>query len=165
MKTTYAILLACMIYAFQPLLSQPEQGRQMKLRERVRAEKVGFITAKLELSASEAEKFWPVYNAMQKEIEAIKDDFPGRKMRGEEGVVENLSDEELIKLMKSKLDNEQSVLDIRKKYFDKLLEVIPAKKLLILHQSEEEFKRELLRRLRQGDAEPGARHRHRHGGE
>ena len=36
-------------------------------RERVRAEQVAFITSELDLSESEAQAFWPVYNDVQKQ--------------------------------------------------------------------------------------------------
>ncbi len=38
-----------------------------KDRERIQAEKIAYITQELDLSPSEAEKFWPLYNEVQKE--------------------------------------------------------------------------------------------------
>ncbi len=41
-----------------------EKGEEVQ-RENKKAQKIAFISTKLELSTAEAEKFWPVYNAHQ----------------------------------------------------------------------------------------------------
>ena len=40
--------------------------------ERIKALKVSFITEKLELSATEAEKFWPIYNTYDSQIHDLR---------------------------------------------------------------------------------------------
>ena len=47
------------------------QGEKMKeKREQIKTMKIAFLTSELDLSVSEAEKFWPVYNAFEeKEFE------------------------------------------------------------------------------------------------
>ena len=44
------------------------QGRRGKQDwDKFRAEKISFLTEKLELTPEEAQKFWPVYNLFEKE--------------------------------------------------------------------------------------------------
>jgi hypothetical protein len=69
--------------------AQPHRG------EKVEAIKVAYITKELNLTSSEAEKFWPVYNEYFKELKKARD--------------ENKRDE---------LAFEERALNIRKKYKD-----------------------------------------------
>ena len=39
-------------------------------KEKMRAERVAFLTTAMELTPAEAEKFWPVYNSMEAERRA-----------------------------------------------------------------------------------------------
>jgi len=64
-KPIYVMLLLLVSYA--PLLAQ-RPGKEDR-REKVDALKVGFITKKLDLSSEEAQKFWPVYNKFQDDLE------------------------------------------------------------------------------------------------
>ena len=44
----------------------PRRGGDNGWRERVRAEKVAFLTEEIDLTESEAQVFWPIYNEIQK---------------------------------------------------------------------------------------------------
>ena len=52
-----------LILVFSKEVSAQEGGK-----ERIRAYKTAYITQELDLSSSEAEKFWPVYNEYDKKI-------------------------------------------------------------------------------------------------
>ena len=39
--------------------------RDGRMNERIKAQKVAFITEKLSLTAEEAQQFWPIYNAFE----------------------------------------------------------------------------------------------------
>ena len=57
-------------------------GANQENREKIKAQKVAFITSKLELNADEAQLFWPVYNEYQKKLEDISS---GQKKNHEGG--------------------------------------------------------------------------------
>ena len=57
MKRILAFALAAIV-AMPALFSQDRDS----WRERIRSERVAFITEELSLTPAEAEKFWPVYN-------------------------------------------------------------------------------------------------------
>ena len=42
--------------------------RDGKMQERIKAQKVAFITERLDLSSKEAQKFWPIYNAFEDKV-------------------------------------------------------------------------------------------------
>ena len=43
-----------------------------KIKDKVKAQRVAYITQELELSETEAQKFWPIYNTYQSEIEQLR---------------------------------------------------------------------------------------------
>lgn len=42
----------------------------MRLAEKMKTEKIAFLTSAMDLTPAEAEKFWPVYNDMENERRA-----------------------------------------------------------------------------------------------
>lgn len=96
--------------------------------ERIQSLKIAFITQKLELTADEAQKFWPVYNRYETEIrQAYKDSKAG------DG---------------DAIDNEEKVLNVKKKYRIEFIKVIGPPKTNILFNSEREFRGVLMRHLK-----------------
>ena len=47
-------------------------GQRRPDREKIKTLKVAFITERLDLSSSEAETFWPAYNAHQKQMNSFR---------------------------------------------------------------------------------------------
>ena len=96
--------------------------------EKIQSLKIAFITQKLELTADEAQKFWPVYNRYETEIrQAYKDSKAG------DG---------------DAIDNEEKVLNVKKKYRIEFIKVIGPPKTNILFNSEREFRGVLMRHLK-----------------
>ena len=52
-----------------PFIKLPAQNPNL---EKLNTYKIGFFTKKLNLTSSEAEKFWPVYNEYQKQKNQIQ---------------------------------------------------------------------------------------------
>lgn len=122
--------------------------------EKIEVLRIAFLTKYLDLNADEAQKFWPVYNAMQDEIDVVlkkeKDLREGKK-------IDNMSDEELNKMIATHFENEQKLLDIKKQYAESFKKVLSLKKVALLADAENEFKREMLKHARekQGPPPPG----------
>lgn len=69
MKKLFAISLAVLVAAAafaQPQGGQKKQGGKPDF-EKIKAEKVAFITSEVGLTAKEAEAFWPIYNKVESE--------------------------------------------------------------------------------------------------
>ena len=115
-----------------------EKGKEVK-RENKKAEKIAFISTKLELTAAEAEKFWPVYNASEAEFKLLKKEH--KAAMGEKKKISEMSDNEVEKLLDTGLEIQQKELDIRKKYLVKFKEVLPIKKVAKLTRLEHEFRK------------------------
>jgi hypothetical protein len=115
------------------------QAADPKVREKINAARVAYITERLGLTSEEAEKFWPVYREyVQKRIELRKQFREARKSGQDE---KNLLDLDL--------KIKQQELDLEKDYSGRLQKVISAQKLMTLRQAETDFRRLLLRQIQQ----------------
>ncbi len=123
-------------------------AQETSKNEKIEAMKVGFITNKLELSAKEAQLFWPLYNEYNQKMDKLrktkKSDFDDLKNKGE-----NPTDKEISTFMDEVFATRQKELDLQKEYFDKYAKVLPLKKVALLYQAENQFKRELLRKIKE----------------
>lgn len=109
--------------------------------EKIESLRIAFLTDYLSLSPEESQKFWPVYNLMRDEIKAVMDkEMTLIKKRD----INTLSDAELSKLINEHFENEQKMLDIKKKYAEEFKKILPLKKVALLADAENEFKRKLL---------------------
>lgn len=106
----------------------------------IEAVKAAFITQKLDLTTSESQNFWPVYNAYQKELETLFD----QKKRNREV---NRNDPN--KLLDNDLIYDERILEVKKKYRKKFAKVIPPQKIVALNQAEREFRERLIRQLKE----------------
>lgn len=124
-------------------------------RGKIKAHKVAYITDKLNLSSGEAEKFWPIYNENEAITENTRRDFRENHKIGPEQISE-ISDEDAKLLISDQITHEQEMLDIRKTLYTNLEGVISFKKILILIETEKDFRVQLMRRL-SSDRGPGNR--------
>ena len=109
-------------------------------REKIEALRVAFITAKLNLSPDESQKFWPVYNEYQDKLKSARQEFKRIPT-----VFSN--DKEAQDYLDAELLLKQREYGLYKEYYDKLKKTIPVKKVAELRQAEEDFKKELLKQL------------------
>ncbi len=125
--------------------------------QEVKAQKSAYLTRKMDLGPDEAQRFWPVYNQFEKQLEDIRKDRreAHRALRGDG----TLTDAEAASAIDRDLASQQRELDVRKRYSGEFVKLIGARKTMELQRAEREFNRELLRRLRDrlGDRPPGRR--------
>ncbi|MFK7832529.1 MAG: sensor of ECF-type sigma factor [Winogradskyella sp.] len=114
-------------------------------KERIKALKIALITEKLELTKDEAQKFWPIYNAHEQEMEMLR--INGREKRRNMNL-ETITESEARKALKDFLAFEKEQQDLKADLVESLLTIIPAKKIIILKGAEEQFKRQILQELK-----------------
>jgi len=135
------------------VFAQPDaKGPKKDRKDRIKAHKVAFISSELELTPKEAEKFWPVYNECEAEIDKIRKERRGylKKLKG----LDELSDDDAYSLTEKVFDTESSESSLRKEYLGKFAEVIGKKKAAKVFIAEEKFKRELLKKIKKGNLCP-----------
>lgn len=142
------ILIAISALFATSLLAQPGEPPLREKKEKVDAMRAAYITNELDLSTEEAQTFWPVYNEMDKKIEKIRmASMEHRKQMKEDGIKpEDLSDDELSKMMEDQFKNESAILAIKQDYHKKFIKVLGTKKTFKLYMAEREFMRDLMRK-------------------
>lgn len=121
--------------------------RDGRMNERIKAQKVAFITEKLSLTAEEAQQFWPIYNAFEEKREGIKS---GKLREVKMKIRQNpdMSDSEASKLLEQILNAENEIHNAKMKLAEDLKSVLSPKKIIRLRATEDEFNRELLQHLK-----------------
>ncbi|MCA0132208.1 sensor of ECF-type sigma factor [Winogradskyella alexanderae] len=122
--------------------------RDGRMNERIKAQKVAFITEKLSLTAEEAQQFWPIYNAFEEKRERIKSG-PLRDAKIKIRSNPNMSDNEASRLLEQVLDAENEIHNAKIKLAKDLQSILSSKKIIKLRAAEDEFNRILLERLKQ----------------
>ncbi|MBK5213762.1 MAG: sensor of ECF-type sigma factor [Flavobacteriaceae bacterium] len=123
--------------------------------DKIKALKTAYITEKLALTSSEAEKFWPVYNTFDEKFHDLRKKEKTEIFQKLRDGLENLNDAEANALIDKSLLFESDELALRKQMIAELRSVISPKKIIILKKVEDDFKRELLDRYRHGKGEKG----------
>ncbi len=126
------------------------QGPGSKRFQRIKAHKTAYITDQVDLTPTEAEKFWPIYNKYEIQLHQLEVLDRKELLRGIINSAENdnLSEKEAQKIIK-KIDKlKETVYQTEKEKYKQLQKFLSAKKILKLHKAEHSFRKELLNRLR-----------------
>ena len=126
----------------------PVQAQTEEQVEQFNKEREAFYNEQLELTDAEQKAFWPLYN-----------DFYNRKMKLAEDErntfkysfnnAENLSDQEINANLQKIRDLKQQQVQLENEYYqNKFSRALPPKKVLKLYGVEWEFRRHLLKKLR-----------------
>ncbi|MDZ4666943.1 MAG: hypothetical protein SGJ00_03565 [bacterium] len=139
------MMLGLMMLGFNAF-AQPGGGAR---RDKIEAMKIGFITQKLDLSAEEAQKFWPVYNKYSDEQENSRKAFRGKVME-ELADVDKMSNADADKALNDMIAFRSAEVELTKKYMAEFKRVLPTQKVVKLFVAEQQFKKELLKQLKNG---------------
>ncbi len=112
--------------------------------EQIEQLKIAFFTEKLNLSAKEAVRFWPVYNLHNKRYEELRDkEWSTIKSKLE--IIETLSQKEAEVLLDNYMSYKQAGVDYREDFVKNLKEVITSKQIMMLKKAEYDFNKKLLK--------------------
>lgn len=122
-------------------------GQRKPDREKIKSLKVAFFTERLDLSSSEAEAFWPVYNAHEEQLENLRKTERSEiraKLRNFDEVSEQQAEELLQKFITLNEEKQKE----NKSFILKMKKMLGAKKTIVLQKTEEDFKRRLIKQYR-----------------
>jgi len=130
------------------------QDRFQERMNNLRAQKIAFITQRMNLTPDEAQVFWPIYNelsqkkdALNKRRKEITFELKNNKDNYSDAEKEKLADEYInLKLKDANLDLE---------YYEKFKKVLSIEKVLRLFQAELAFKGYLLNKIKHQNAKGG----------
>lgn len=134
----------CMLMLPSYTIAQDEPESR---NDKVESLKIAFITERLNLSSKEATVFWPVFNEFSDQMKKIREKEKEniRLFNARTAATEQESD----KFLTEQLALKQAELDLTKKYVGEFRKVLPVKKVARLLTLEQEFKQQLLQRLKQ----------------
>lgn len=134
------IFIILLSFAFQGVI-QAQPG------ERVKQLKIAFLTEKLNLSVQEGQMFWPLYNEHEDNRDVlekkIRQDY--RKIKDSEN---QLSEKDLILKLDQITKSRIEMAEMDAEFLKSCLPVLGAEKCSKLVSAEEEFKKEIMRELR-----------------
>lgn len=113
-----------------------------KEQEKIQALEIAFISRKLNLNENEAQRFWPVYNEYKRDVRQVmltQRNNPKRDV----------------------LDNEQMLIDVRKKYKERFSGVVGQPRMNKFFEAEREFRGVLLNQLKNNPNRPMLQRRNR----
>jgi len=145
MRTTLVVL----VIMFISLQLSAQRKMDPKMMEVIKSKKVAFITEQVGLTSKESEKFWPVYNQMEKERYELMD----RKRELEETTEDKTvrSEDFCRKLTNEIVATHLKEGKIVEEYNAKFLSILPAEKVVRLYLSERKFRSYMMQEMRKKD--------------
>ena len=119
------MIVACSLTGYVYAQDQPDPKEQ----EKIQALEIAFISRKLNLNTEEAQRFWPIYNEYKRDVRQV---MIAQKNNSNRDIV----------------DDEQKIIDVRKKYRDRFVGVIGQPRMNKFFQAEREFRGVLLNQLK-----------------
>jgi hypothetical protein len=149
MKNYISILAFLMLATV--VTAQVGEGRKGEKRKqknekrdsRMEAKKIGFITEELDLSATEAQKFWPIYNEFQEKMKSLQEET---REKGRSNKDFNDSEAEIF--LNTIFEKEQTKLDLKKTYFKQMETAISKAKIAKLYTIENRFRDQVYRSIK-----------------
>ena len=130
------LCMACVLFG----QNNPPRLTEEKKRE-FEAQKVAFITRELKLTPEEAAKFWPLYNEMLQKVREVRG--PRKEREEASGMTEKQAQQQIDFIIASA----EKEVAIKKEYYKRIVEVISAKRLLLLFEAEYNFHHQLWKKL------------------
>lgn len=145
----FAVTLAVMAISVNSF-AQRMGGQDNGWWDRMKSEKIAFLTSEMDLTPSEAQAFWPIYNQADKERFNLQEAVFTAFRNLDEAVKAGKSDKELTDLVKAYAKANSDVQSVDSKYINEYLKVIPGTKVAKLFVGEEKFRQQQIFRLRRG---------------
>ena len=117
-------------------------------REKIKALKVSYISEKLNLSETEAQAFWPIYNTYENNLYELRSQGVRQLKKEVRENYQTLTESRANELLNKLSTFEDRVYKERVTLRNKLKKVLPAKKILRLKTAEEGFNRKILSQYR-----------------
>ena len=146
MKINILLMKKTTIYTFLFLFISVTAFSQHMNREKIKLLKTSFITDALDLTSSEAEKFWPVYNLYNDRIQNVKYNLEFTLFRdiNNSGGIDAISDKKATDIIASTIKLEKQLSDSKIELTNELSKVLPPKKIIKLYKAEKDFNRRIL---------------------
>jgi len=116
---------------------------QGELEDRIQEKRIAFFNKELQLTETEANQFWPLYDQYRAEEESLKKSYNKNQK------LELMSDKEVEGYIFSSFELQEKQIALRRKYFEQLRAFMPIRKIALLNRTEQQFKRKLLQHVKE----------------
>ena len=140
------LILGVLVISTQAF-SQPDPDEMDDTRRnKIETLKRAYISEKLDLTISEAEKFWPVYNEFDAKKTALRKAMrqPNKKLK--EGTA---GEKETIALIEEVNQKRKEEIDLESQFLKDVMPILGARKVMKLTQLQKDFQRELMKKIKE----------------
>jgi hypothetical protein len=127
-----AVLVCAVVLTAAPAFAQSKSSdtNMQILLDKVKADKKLVVAANMDLSDAEGKSFWPIYDAYQKDLQALNARLAKAILGYADAYNANtLTDDQATELTNAALAIDQDEVTMRKAYAAKLKGVLPGKKV------------------------------------
>ena len=146
-------LMLCAVSAFaEPATDATSADTNMEiLKQKLKADKKLLVAGNMELSDAEAKKFWPIYDAYQKDLEQVNHKL-GQTIRDYAEAFNKgpIQDNTAKKLLNDVLSVEEQETKLKRTYAEKLEKALPYSKVARYIQIENKIRALIRMELAQG---------------
>lgn len=120
-------------------------------RAEIEAQRVAYITKQVQLTPEEAQQFWPVYNEHQDKLKAVKKQRRNNQKQLRQNF-DGLSEKEVAEALNLEMELRQQEAALNAEYHQRYMSILPAKKVARLYHAEDQFKKVLLKKMKENRA-------------
>ena len=124
---------------FSTVIMSAQNGGGAK---QLQAQRIAFITERMNLTPEEAQQFWPLYNQFNENLKQIRQAYQLTK------VGEDATDDQVEKFLLSGFDKDQKEIELKKDYYLRLKKILNVRKIQKLFRAEVEFRQEVIQQLK-----------------
>jgi hypothetical protein len=141
-------IIALMMLASIITLPVSAQNPKNPNLERLNAYKIAFFTKRLNLTSSEAEKFWPLYNEFQESRNKIQRERLEIFRNFNQNEL-NMSENEMADAGDRLVTLETREASLAQEFHNKIKGVLSAEKIMRMYQAENQYRLQLLKELQE----------------
>lgn len=147
-KHTGLFLSLVIFFVFTANMQAQQNSNVQKRLNQLKAKKIAFLSQQMQLTPEEAQVFWPVYNEFVAKKESLNKNKKqlAQKLKND---TRNLSDKQKEVVSDQLINNRLLHANLEIEYHKKFKAVLPISKVIKLYQSENQFKSELIRQLKE----------------
>ncbi|MEO5976571.1 MAG: hypothetical protein ABIS36_12435 [Chryseolinea sp.] len=144
MKYLFVMGLTLMMFSALAQDDDLPPAQDPKVRNKIQAARIAYITDQLALTPAEAEKFWPIYREFSEKRKEIRQQLRDARRNPDPKKTQEQVDQDVVN---TQFDVKQKELNLEKDYSGKLLKVISAQKLRTLPDAERKFRQIILEQI------------------
>jgi hypothetical protein len=135
------IFLALFIPFFSIALNAQQDNARRD--EKIKTFRIAIFSEELSLTSKEAEAFWPAYNDfLDKKESLVEQTKPSKPL-------DNMNDAEVEEQIKKHFERQSKELDLERELYQKLRNILPARKIAKLPMAERRFRESLVKKAKE----------------